>query len=128
MLKQTLRGQACSCTTKCLIVKLLKILVLKPKNRVKRAKRPGRQFLLNQMKRSSGLKGVPPKQEQCMELYVQNIHRNNDDIDKDIQKEVHEYAEMKGLNILSVFIIHNKFRSDVVGCKIQVPISLKIMH
>ncbi len=66
-------------------------------------------------KRSSGLKGVRLKQEQCVELYAQNKHRNRDYIDKDIQKEVYDYAEMKGLNILSTFIKHNKFRSDLVG-------------
>ncbi len=75
--------------------------------------------------RSSGLKGVTHKQEQCVEFYVQNIHRNSDDIDKDIQKEVHDYAETKGLNILSAFIIHNKFWSDLIECKIRVPIAQK---
>ncbi len=57
--------------------------------------------------------------------YMQNIHRNSDDIDKDIQKQVHDYAETKGLNILSAFIIHNKFRSDA---QYEYQSDKKIMH
>ncbi len=68
-------------------------------------------------------KDAPLYSDIASNIGPQNIYREDDDMDKDIKQNGKEYAKKQGIKILSAFVIHNKYRSDVVGCKIRIPVS-----
>lgn len=67
------------------------------------------------------LKGCVP--ERSTQLYLEHIQMHIDDTDDDIAKMVKAHGQSNGVRVMSAYVIHNRVCSDVVGCKITVPVS-----
>ena len=66
------------------------------------------------------LRGI--RREQAVELYVQNIARYNDESDQCVADKLRNYCKNKGIRIMAVRVISNRYCEDMVGCKISVPV------
>ena len=56
-----------------------------------------------------------------VELYLTNISKHPSDSLKDIAEMVRECARSGGVYVIASRVIQNRFRDDIVGCKITVP-------
>ena len=61
-----------------------------------------------------------------VELYVQNIYVEDEEMqtkkgDPLVVKMVSNYAKAKSIKILGAYVVRNRYRMDMVGCKIRVP-------
>jgi hypothetical protein len=65
------------------------------------------------------LRGV--KREASSFIYIQGIYVGVEDTESDVKAEVRKYATTKGLRVMAIHIITNKYCEDVVGCKLAIP-------
>jgi hypothetical protein len=65
------------------------------------------------------LKGVPV--EKAKRIYLRNVYVNVDDREAEIKERVRKYAVARGLRIMGINIVTNRYIEDVVGCKMLVP-------
>lgn len=84
---------------------------------------PQRKSLGNQT--SPGLRGV--KQEKTITLYVKNIERGDDEKDDHVKERLKRYVKAKRnqVRLISIYVVHNRFCEDTVGCKLTVPARFK---
>ena len=75
--------------------------------------------------RSWTLRGAATSREPLSLVYVRNIEIDDDDNDDSITKGVRGYCHDKGVRVVRVRIIYNRFNDYIVGCKLAVPASHK---
>jgi len=96
-----------------------------PKNQEMRTSTPtithyGPPFRYSQPETDNGLRIRGIKQEKGVALYLENIavdEANHDEICKNVKI----YAKNKGIRIMTIKAIRNRYCEDVIGCKIMVP-------
>ena len=54
-------------------------------------------------------------------IYVENIHMQEGETESDVMNMVKDYAKDNGLRVMSATIIKNRYATDVVGCKMNIP-------
>ena len=68
---------------------------------------------------TADLKGVPI--ERAKRVYLRNVYVDVGDTEADIKERVRKYAVSRGLRIMGINIISNRYIEDVVGCKLLIP-------
>lgn len=63
------------------------------------------------------------KAEAMITLYLEHIEMCAGDCDDDVVMSVREHGQEKGMRVTSAYIVKNRIRQDVVGCKITIPYS-----
>ena len=67
------------------------------------------------------LRGLKAEKTLC--VYIENIEVMEEESNDDIITMVRKYAALGGLRTMSERVIRNKFYTDVVGCKVNIPAS-----
>jgi hypothetical protein len=74
---------------------------------------------------SSRLRGV--KQERGIPVYLRSI-AVDEETDEEVIRMVKEHASSHGVRIMSQTVIRNRRYTDMVGCKITIPLSQEPLH
>ena len=96
---------------------------IKPSQRQRREYRRRSKSSQDPQRHNTALRGSKP--QKTVNLYLQNVTMSDSDTETTITDSVKGYGTENGVNILSVYVIYNRYCDNIVGCKLSVPESQK---